>query len=80
MLHKTEIFSRQRLTITFGFRSYFFPLGHKTGLGWNVTDLYNESRLLIGLENFLSTLSFKEVLAFGVMEQASVYHSAKVKM
>lgn len=68
---KTEIFSRQRLTITFGFRSYFFPLDTRQAFGWNVTDstMSQDSHWFA----FFINVSFKEILAFGVMEQASLF-------
>lgn len=52
------------LRITFGFRSYFFPLGARQTFGWNVTNSGTMSQDFHWFAFFIS-VSFKEILAFG---------------
>lgn len=52
------------LRITFGFRSYFFPLDARQTFGWNVTNSGTMSQDFHWFAFFIS-VSFKEILAFG---------------
>ena len=75
---KVEIFLGQRLRITFGFRSYFFPLDARQTFGWNVTDSVRRVKTSTGLHFSLVCHSRKSWL-LGHGTGLSVYPSAEVK-